>query len=232
MDIATTFSIFMELGARWVLWMLVGLSVAALAVILERVLFFVSTREDVSTLRSEANELRARQGVKAVLRRLEQKPSTEARLAAALLAGEMGEGGEPHRTRLERLTAARALERLRLERGVSFLGTLAAAAPFIGLLGTVIGIIAAFHQLAVSQGRLTGALMNEIGEALVATAVGLLVALPALAAFNTLQRVIHVRLTRAEAFAREALATTSHETDEGFLGLGANVSPITSRGDR
>lgn len=206
MDITTTLSAFMELGARWVLWMLIGLSVAGLAIIFERIFFFASTREDVTALRSETSELLARQGAQAVVRRLEQKPSTEARLAAAVFVDDsLAAGGDRFRDSVERLTAARALERMRLERGVSFLGTLAAAAPFVGLLGTVIGIVAAFHQLAASQGRLTGALMNEIGEALVATAVGLLVALPALAAFNALQRVIHLRLTRGEAFAREAL---------------------------
>lgn len=218
MDITTIFSAFMDLGARWVLWMLIGLSVAGLAVILERLFFFASTREDLAGLRAETADLLSRHGPAAVVRRLEEKPSTEARLAAAVFTGEpLDPGPHPDRFRasLERLTTARALERMRLERGLSFLGTLAAAAPFVGLLGTVIGIVAAFHQLAASQGRLTGALMNEIGEALVATAVGLLVALPALAAFNALQRMIHVRLTRGEAFAREAMLRVSATPAEG-----------------
>ncbi len=208
MDITTTLSAFVELGARWVLWMLVGLSVAALSVIIERIAFLAATREDVGSLKMEIQQLLDRHGVNRALQRLDERPSSEARLAAATLrdarAAVRDQGFS--RRALERLGAARAAERLRLERGVPFLGTLAAAAPFVGLLGTVIGIVAAFHQLALSQGRLTGALMSEIGEALVATAVGLLVALPALAAFNGLQRVIQVRITRGEAFARETLA--------------------------
>src|SRR5690606_30093540 len=76
MDITTTLSAFMELGARWVLWMLIGLSVAGLAVIFERIFFFASTREDVTALRAETSELFARQGAEAVVRRLEQRPST------------------------------------------------------------------------------------------------------------------------------------------------------------
>lgn len=210
MDIATTLSAFVELGATWVLWMLLALSVAALSVIIERLVFLASTREDVGALKIETLQLLDRHGLQRALQRLEEKPSSEARLAAATLAD--GDRSAPPRdagfTRraLERLGAARAQERLRLERGVFFLGTLAAAAPFVGLLGTVIGIVAAFHELALSEGRLTGALMSEIGEALVATAVGLLVALPALAAFNGLQRVIQVRITRGDAFARETLA--------------------------
>lgn len=232
MDITTTLSAFVELGARWVLWMLVGLSVAALSVIIERIVFLAATREDVGSLKREVQQLLDRQGVNRALQRLDERPSSEARLAAAALRdarpAAARDPGFPRRA-LERLGAARAEERLRLERGVAFLGTLAAAAPFVGLLGTVIGIVAAFHQLALSQGRLTGALMSEIGEALVATAVGLLVALPALAAFNGLQRVIQVRITRGEAFARETLthwasrleaiagATTPRGTDDAEL---------------
>ncbi len=211
MDVVTTISAFVELGARWVLWLLIALSVAGLAVIVERTLYLFGTRDDLDTLRKDVDshlgaEASPNERASLALRRLDESPSTEARLTAAVLRSEGGKGSE------DRLTAERALERIRLERGVSFLGTLATAAPFVGLLGTVIGIVAAFHQLAASQGRLTGALMSEIGEALVATAVGLLVALPALAAFNTFQRIIQVRITRGDALAREALARLSeHE---------------------
>jgi biopolymer transport protein ExbB len=213
MDITTTLSAFVELGARWVLWMLLGLSVAALAVLLERILFFTSTRENVDELRQDTARFLEREALGEAVRRLEERPSIEARLTAAALrdlpAGPSRRDSDTSARALERLTAARALEKLRLERGVSFLGTLAAAAPFVGLLGTVIGIVSAFQELAHSQGRLTGALMSEIGEALVATAVGLLVALPALAAFNGLQRLIHVRLVRGDAIARELLTRWS-----------------------
>jgi biopolymer transport protein ExbB len=76
----------------------------------------------------------------------------------------------------------------------------------VGLLGTVVGIIGAFHQLDASGGQLTQGLMAEIGEALVATAVGLLVALPAVAAFNAFQRAITVRLAQGDALGRQFIA--------------------------
>ena len=69
----------------------------------------------------------------------------------------------------------------------------------MGLLGTVIGIIRAFHTLDESQGKITAGLMADIGEALVATAIGILVALPAVAAYNYFQRVIKSRLARGNA---------------------------------
>ena len=93
-----------------------------------------------------------------------------------------------------------------MEKRLTFLGTLGANAPFIGLLGTVIGIVRAFALLDQSAGKVTSGLMSEVGEALVATAIGILVALPAVAFFNVFQRVIKARLARADALGRELLA--------------------------
>jgi biopolymer transport protein ExbB len=88
---------------------------------------------------------------------------------------------------------------MHMERNLAFLGTVGNNAPFVGLLGTVIGIIRAFHSLDESQGKITAGLMADIGEALVATAIGILVALPAVAAFNYFQRLIKTRLARGSA---------------------------------
>ena len=71
-----------------------------------------------------------------------------------------------------------------MERFVPLLGTIASAAPFIGLLGTVLGIIRAFKSIAVSGGGGPQVVASGIAEALVATAVGLCVAIPALVAYN------------------------------------------------
>jgi biopolymer transport protein ExbB len=106
----------------------------------------------------------------------------------------------------ERMGAEAQLQRIRSERNLAFLGTLGNNAPFVGLLGTVVGIIGAFGQLDASGGQLTTGLMSEIGEALIATAVGLLVALPAVAAYNTFQRTIAVRLGQGDALGRHLLA--------------------------
>ena len=73
-------------------------------------------------------------------------------------------------------------------------------------LGVTYCIIGAFAQLEASGGQLTTGLMAEIGEALIATAVGLLVALPAVAAYNAFQRGIQIRLNRADALGRELVA--------------------------
>ena len=82
-----------------------------------------------------------------------------------------------------------ATERPRLERFLIFLATVGSNAPFIGLLGTVFGIMDAFRSLALSQGDAT-AVMIGISKALVATAVGLLVAIPAVVAYNAFQKQV------------------------------------------
>ena len=87
-------------------------------------------------------------------------------------------------------SAGRALERAeaivhaKLKRGLSVLATIGATAPFVGLLGTVIGILHAFHAIATQKIAGIGAVAGGISEALVTTAFGLLVAIPAVMAFN------------------------------------------------
>lgn len=189
-----------NLGAQWILWLLVALSVTAVAIIIERTAYLMSLRGDVAQLRAELRGLLASGQTERARRRLEQSPSCEARVVRAGIDAECAEEAE------QRMTGESEMLRLLMERRLAFLGTLGNNAPFIGLLGTVIGIIGAFHQLDASAGRLSSGLMAEIGEALIATAIGLLVALPSVAAFNLFQRIIRVRLSRAEALGRELLA--------------------------
>jgi biopolymer transport protein ExbB/biopolymer transport protein TolQ len=92
----------------------------------------------------------------------------------------------------EVLDASMTRERKEFERGLTFLGTLGNNAPFVGLLGTVIGVIESFHQLggAGQNKEAMGGVMSGISEALVATAVGLVVALPAVVAYNLAQKKV------------------------------------------
>lgn len=123
----------------------------------------------------------------------------------------------------EVLMAAEAqTQRLRCEQNLAFLGTLGNNAPFVGLLGTVIGIIGAFRQLDVSGGQLTAGLMAEIGEALATTALGLLVALPAVAAYNGFQRTIVVRLNRGDTRGREVVARLHARAHAASVAEGAS----------
>jgi len=104
-------------------------------------------------------------------------------LASAVVAATLS--GPPHREERQR-AAERAIGRsaAELERGMATLGTIASVAPFIGLFGTVVGVMRAFRDLASASGAGPGLVAVGISEALVTTAAGLLVAIPAVAAFN------------------------------------------------
>ncbi len=205
MGIQERLTAFAMLGAEWVMWVLVGLSVVGLAIVLERAYAFFATRDDVLTLKDRfLDKLRAgdREGASALL---EQSRSVEAQVVAAgLEASADGTEAVEHR-----LAGASQMAKLHMERNLTFLGTVGNNAPFVGLLGTVIGVIRSFAALEQSEGQVSDALMSEIGEALVATAIGILVAIPAVAFFNLFQRMIKSRLAQADDFGRALLAWCS-----------------------
>jgi biopolymer transport protein ExbB len=208
MDIVEKMAGLSNAGAGWVLWLLVVLSVFGLGVVLERAVVLTLTRDDVSGLSKDLSDALARRDRRGAQHRLQESPSFEARIAGAAL-----ECVDPAQAR-ERLAGASTLARLDMQRNLAFLGTLGNNAPFVGLFGTVIGIIRAFSALEQSAGQVSANLMTEVGEALVATAVGLLVALPAVAFFNLFQRVIAARLGRAQALSHEVVAFLELEAVE------------------
>jgi len=112
------------------------------------------------------------------------------------------------------------------------LGTLGNNAPFIGLFGTVLGIIKAFADLSRNQGGGAATVMSGISAALVATAVGLMVAIPAVVAFNFFQTRVRRTLGRVDAVAHLILSATAgvpSATDEASSQeIGAQTSAATA----
>jgi biopolymer transport protein ExbB len=207
MDIQQKLTGFAMMGATWIMWLLVALSVGGVAVAIERAIYLISTSENVRRLKQQILAL-LRSGDRDEARaRLSRSRSHVAGIISATLADP--EDGTASAE--ERMSGAMQLAKLRMEKRLAFLGTLGSNAPFIGLLGTVIGIIRAFHQLNDAAGKVTSGLMAEVGEALVATAIGILVALPAIAFYNAFQRIIKARLARAQAFGNEVLAVLKAE---------------------
>lgn len=94
-------------------------------------------------------------------------------------------------------------ELLRLERSIGVLGTIGSTAPFIGLFGTVLGIIRAFSDLSIADGASPAVVADGIAEALIATAAGLFVAVPAVVAYNWFVRSAARRALELEASAAE-----------------------------
>jgi biopolymer transport protein ExbB len=202
MDIQHRLTAFAMLGATWVMWLLVGLSVVSIAIMLERAYFFLGTRDDIDQLRRELVEMLRKGDWAGARKRLQGSRSLEASVALAGI--DSAQDGAASAT--ERMQGEEKIARLVMERNLVFLGTVGNNAPFVGLLGTVIGIIRAFHSLDQSQGKVTAGLMADIGEALVATAIGILVALPAVAAFNYFQRVIKARISRGSALGSDVVS--------------------------
>jgi biopolymer transport protein ExbB len=202
MNIQQKLTGFAMMGATWIMWLLVALSVGGLAVALERAIYLIRSSENIRRLRAQVLALIRGGDLAGAKARLDRSPSHEAKVISAGLQ-DLDDGSASAE---ERMSGAIQIAKLRMEKRLAFLGTLGANAPFLGLLGTVIGIIRAFHSLNDSAGKVTAGLMAEVGEALVATAIGILVALPAIAFFNTFQRIIKGRLARADAFGKEVLA--------------------------
>jgi biopolymer transport protein TolQ len=192
------------LGASWVLYLLMALSVFSIAIMVERWWFFRKNAGDIDKLGDQLiARLRAsdRRGAEQVL---DRSRAFEARILRPAL--NWIEGG-PEAVE-EALESSLARHRKELERGMTFLGTLGNNAPFVGLFGTVIGVIEAFHQLG-SMGQnqdAMGNVMVGISEALIATGVGLLVALPAVVAFNVAQKRVGEVETNVTQISKQMLA--------------------------
>ena len=189
-------------GAEWVLWLLVALSIACVAVTIERAVSAAINHTPDAPLRQALVEFGRGRDLKALVKKLEALRGGESRV---LLAGasrfEQGIDSVE-----EGLLAATTRERMRMERMLAILGTTGSNAPFIGLFGTVLGIIKAFHDLAENQAEAASAVMAGISEALVATAIGLMVAIPAVMLYNIFQRYNKRTLGNIDALAHLLLA--------------------------
>ncbi len=201
-------------GAQWVMWLLISLSVVSVAIMLERAWFFWSLRDDLTRLATDLRDLLRMGDVDGARKKMEASPSAEAAVVVAgLLECDRGQGAAE-----EAMRGATALQRMRLERRLAYLGTLGNNAPFVGLFGTVIGVVQAFaalgRQAAAAQdasGMAPQEVMAAIAEALVATAVGLAVAIPAVATYNFFQRQLKSILSNTEVLSRVLLAHLAGE---------------------
>ena len=173
------------LVARTVLYVLIGLSVLSIGVIIERWWFFRRRRDNVQELSDRVRKALARGDLTEAKKILAASRSIEAEIVGEAI-GWYGDGVDAVEQILVKATRMR---RKRFEAGLLFLGTLGNNAPFIGLFGTVLGIVTAFRELGGNQmGAAMGNVMSGIAEALLATAVGILVALPAVIYYNVFQK--------------------------------------------
>ena len=187
-----------QLASQAVLYVLLALSVLSIGVIIERWWYFRRRRDNLDTLADRLRKAFGRGDLAAARQLLGNSPSVEAQIVHEAL--DWYDDGPDAVEQI--LAKATRLHRKKFEGGLLFLGTLGNNAPFIGLFGTVLGIIRAFSDLARNPSAAgASSVMAGISEALIATAVGLLVALPAVVAYNVFQRALRRASQRAMVLA-------------------------------
>jgi biopolymer transport protein TolQ len=208
-----------QITTQVVMNLLVALSVLSIGTITERWWYFFKRRGDFDAL-SEAITPHLRAGDAAgAQKHLAESKTLEAQIVHEALDW-YDDGPEALAQILEKAVRSRRKE---YEQGLLFLGTLGNNAPFIGLFGTVLGVVTAFRGLsagAASSGAM-GNVMSAIAEALIATAIGILVAIPAVVAYNVFEKKGIQVEENAQSLANVAVATLEARA----LGRGMPVSP-------
>jgi biopolymer transport protein ExbB len=205
------------LGANWVLMILVALSIAAIAIVIERWIFYRGITGKDAGLVKPVNDALSHGDLARVRKLVQGAESAGARMLASMVDS----AGKGVASISAIMTGVRSSEKIRLERNLAFLGTVGANAPFIGLFGTVLEILRVFNQLGekgVTSGEQAKDIMTGISEALVATAIGLLVAIPAVIAYNAFQRKVKRLLSEADGLTNMALAQLGDMEEPGDEG--------------
>jgi biopolymer transport protein ExbB/biopolymer transport protein TolQ len=188
----------MGLFARLIVFVLGAMSIASLVVAAERVVVFNKSKGDSRTFAQKMAGLLAKGDLHAAsVANVGKNIGHLGRvIGAGLTAYRISTVGN-REVAVE--SVARALERQAqrevqsMKRGLNLLATVGSTAPFVGLLGTVMGIVNAFQMMAISGSGGLGTVSAGIAEALVTTAFGLLVAIPAVMLYNFLQGWVDAR---------------------------------------
>lgn len=202
-------------GAEWVMYLLLGLAFVALVLAFERQYLYFSTRVDVTQLARKLVTFLDKQDIPSAREYFSSGNAMEHRVVAGALSV-YTKGAD---TVEEVAKASMLRERQRYERSLGFLGTVGANGPFIGLLGTVIGVIIAFGELGRNPKGGLEVVGPGISEALVATAVGLVVAIPAVVLFNYFKGLLKGRLGNAEFLTRIVVAQLKQEAHPATLNV-------------
>jgi biopolymer transport protein ExbB len=207
MNIVKTLMNLALVGGDWVLYLLILSSVLSLAVMIQKAIFFYKNRLHWDEFAEMLSGFFNRDDPEAALDYVRQHTAPAARVVAAGLQN-LDKGPDAVE---EILVGKRISEKFRMESKLVILGTLGNNAPFIGLFGTVLGIIKAFHDLSVAENANPSVVMSGVSEALVATAVGLVVAIPAVMAYNYYQRKVKEAVTQMEAASKMLLVYLKSE---------------------
>jgi biopolymer transport protein ExbB len=211
MDLSGQFVAFAQLGAGWVLWLLVAMSVLSIGIMIDRALWLRRRDLDLERFTRELKGAIERDEVERFVEKYKDDPAIPARVALRGLEerkrGADAAGEAMHGERLH--------WRKEADKHLIILGTLGNNVPFVGLFGTVLGVINAFEHLRVNTAAAQDKTLDLIAEALAATAFGLLVAIPAVIAFNYFTRRIRVLMGGADQAAHTLLSMLHGESSDG-----------------
>jgi biopolymer transport protein ExbB/TolQ len=206
-----------------VLIALIAFSVVTMGVTIERIYYYWTRRGNADAIAREVLQ-RARKGeIKEAVWACEHAGHP----AGATMQVVIGAIGESNNDIDERVIVALSEQKLMLERNLNVLGTMAVTAPLVGLLGTVWGIMRAFHDMALVGSAAPTVVAGGIAEALITTAVGLVVAVPSLIAYNHFVRRMNVMLTIAENHARALRTAINSNNPDDKSGTRKREEPIS-----
>jgi biopolymer transport protein ExbB/TolQ len=188
--------------SEWVLWLLLGLSLLSVAVMVERWYFYRRRKIDFDALKDEFAKALDKGDFDAAAKVLDKHDCLETNVT---LAGLRGYEKGPESVE-DLISGAMSRGKVEYERRLSILATLASNAPYIGLFGTVLGIVRSFKEMSKDLANASAGVMAGIAEALVATAVGLLVAIPAVVAYNVFKGMVKDSVTNTESLTRVLMA--------------------------
>ncbi|MCX5748116.1 MAG: MotA/TolQ/ExbB proton channel family protein [Proteobacteria bacterium] len=202
MDLARYFVDFAGLGANWVLMLLVGLSIISIGVMIDRFLWFRGRDTDTEAFTRELRGAFERDEFERLIAKYKDDPAVPVQVALRGVR-ERARGAE---AAAEAMYGEKARWRRAADKNLMILGTLGNNVPFIGLFGTVLGVINAFQFLSEKTADAEKNTLATIAEALAATGVGLLVAIPAVIAFNIFTRKLRVVMGGADECAHAVLS--------------------------
>lgn len=197
-----------------IVMVLIGLSVITLGIALERVYYYHSRKGNPDkALESALDKLRRGEKSEAV------RICESCRHPMGPVAMEVFDAAPENTEETEeRMHIALSQQKMFLERNLGMLGTMAAVSPLVGLLGTVWGIMRAFRDMSSTGSAAPSVVAAGVAEALVTTAIGLIIAVPALMLYNHFARRMGVMLTVAENHARNLRLAVMNTGERGEKG--------------
>jgi len=184
------------------MWILLLISIVGLTYTIERILYFIRNRKDVREFCDRIKKLITKDGFPEIIALCRREPSPVSRMVENGLA-------EPERDTLiiyELMTNVINREKVHMENNVGVIGTISHISPLVGLLGTVVGIIRSFYSIALTGSGGSEVIAMGVAEALVTTAAGICIAVPAVILYNYFVRKISV-IVQSLSIVRDEIIT-------------------------